>query len=707
MVWRDSHSVTCRMWAWRQSERTKLTKQTKDVYFIFDGYEGIGVDLEKIVEEFTEELEKVFSCKTQSTLLDAKHPEFEIPYETKRMEGVSVDADLESLLKSKNTGEKQNASFLKRKPVHLGLVDEGAFLRRIGHAISDSLQGTEYETISSVSRGNSRFGDVSIIDAMKLAATVKKPPAEIAKGIAESMRGKETSTLFSKIESHPSGFVNLTFTDDLLVSELGRAVSESGNFGSSCVGNGRTMLVESPSINPNAAAHIGHLLNIFIGRALTRLFETVGFTSEIDNLINDRGIKICMAMWGVENLAPTKTPEEAQMKPDQFVGTYYVEAKQKYLEDPSVKTEIQQMLRDWESGDKKVLELWRKVVGWAYEGHKQTFDRLHEKEGHLWLESEVYSGGKDVIEKFLGKGVIERLPDGAVIGRLEEKYGVPDVILLRADGTSLYETQDIHLTMLKVEKFKPWKAVWVVGSEQLAHFQKLFALIDCLGILPVDNLYHMGYGLIVDKSGQKVGKNASDATADTVLNQMRDTALKVMSERKVTHEGLPEEEVAEAVGQGALRFAFLSKDPFRGTVYDPESALSFTGRSGPYVMYAYTRAKNVLRKALGEKPDDYRSVGTLSEKSPSISMGADERQLLLSLLMYPETVLAAANTYAPNLIAEYLYETARQFNNFYEKLTIAGAEGDQRILRLMLTRLTATVLQNGLAILGIRTLEHM
>lgn len=708
VVWKDDHSVTCRMWAWRQCEHTKITKETKDAYFIFDGYNTIKeLDLKSVVERFVAELKEKFECDVKIGRLDRMNPEFQVEYKTRSIAGVDIGKDLHKYLLKKNT-EGKSTAILKRRPVQLGLIDEKHFLARMSHVIAEALKGTEYAGSGNLKIMNSHFGDLALVDAMELAKKNRKFPKEIAEGIVDVLKNDTAvSSIFSKIDAHPSGFVNLTFSKAAVVSELKRGVSECVDFGSSHAGNNKVMLVESPSINPNAAAHVGHLMNLFIGRSLARLFEKVGFKSKLDNLINDRGIKICMAMWGVEHLAKGKTPDTMGMKSDQFVGTYYVRAKQMYQEDPKVKAQIQQMLREWESGDARTLELWKKVVNWAYEGHKLTFERLHEEQGHLWFESNIYKGGKDVIEKHMKKGVIEKLPDGAVIGRLEKKYGVPDVILLRADGTSLYETQDICLTMLKVKKFKPWKVIWVVGSEQLAHFQKLFALFESIGILSIDSFYHMAYGLVVDKNGVKIGKNAADATADMVLDQMKKAALAVMKKRKVQHEISRIEEIAEAVGQGALRYAFLSKDPFKGTVYDPESALSFTGKSGPYIMYAYTRAKNVLRKGLGKQAEDGKVYDQLDEQKGNFDLNDDERKLALFLISYPETVLSAANSYAPNIISEYLYNVARSFNNLYEKETIAGAQGDDRLLRLLLTRLTANVIKDGLEILGIRTLEKM
>ncbi len=712
VTWKDDYSVTCRLWNWRQSDRTKITRNSKDIYFIIDGFTDLpDVEYEKLVTDFCHEVQTVFGAKVEYGKISAESPEFEVNYVTKSVSGIDAETEMSSKSasgKAKNKNTDKTKKILQRKAAMLGLKD-GSHLSERVTAIVDEIIGEHNgggSSTLSLSQ-NSPFGDFSTTLALKRASVLKKSPQEIAQEMVQKLvSDPKGQSLFSSVSAAPNGFINLTLLDSVLVDELVSAYRKKDSFGNSEVGENRTILIESPSINPNAAAHIGHLLNLFIGRALGRLFTKVGFDVKVDNLINDRGIKICMAMWGVANLSESSNPTEAGLKPDQFVGLSYVKAKQLYNEDSSVKEEIQQMLRDWEEGKPEVMELWKKVVGWAYEGHRLTFERLDEVEGHLWLESEIYKGGKDVIQSYLGKGVIEKLPDGAVIGRLEEKYGIPDVILLRADGTSLYETQDIYLTMLKVKKFNPWKAIWVVGNEQIAHFQKLFALFEALEILNVDNLYHMGYGIVVDKKGIKIGKNAADATADTVLDQMRDMALSIMKERKIKRTLEDEGDIAEAVGQGALRYAFLSKDPFLGTVYDPESALSFTGRSGPYIMYAYTRAKNVLGKVYKDTAhDEGKEVDSLL--SEDISLSPEEKSLALSILQYPEIILSAANAYAPNVVAEYLYKLARQFSNFYEKMPIASAEGNERHLRILLTSLTSTILKDGLSILGIRTLENM
>jgi arginyl-tRNA synthetase len=709
IVWRDDHSITCRLWNWRQGERTKITKSTSDAYFIFDSFRGLeGVDLESIVSAFCTELNEKFGAVVESGMIDRGDPEYIVDYLSGNIGDTDVHNDLEGYIATDKPRTKKKSELMRRRPTSLELADPGTLTARLSAMVDESLEdAAPHSSEISISAG-SQFGDVSSTLPMRLAKEKRKSPREIAQGYVSKLTVSDRiEGVVSELNVDGKGFINARLSEGFLVSEMERAVSEGEGYGNSNVGENRVILVESPSINPNAAAHAGHLLNLFIGRSLMRLFRKVGFDTYADNLINDRGIKICMAMWGIENLSEAATPQEAGMKPDQFVGTYYVEAKKRYASDPAVKKEIDQMLRDWESGDPKVRALWKKVVSYAYEGHLKTFSRLGEEPGHMWYESDMYKKGRDIINEHLGKGVIEKLPDGAVIGRLEEKYGIPDVVLLRSDGTSLYHTQDIYLTIQKIEKFDPWHAVWVVANEQITHFQQLFALLDELGILSYERLYHFAYGLVVDKNGTKLGKNAADATADALIDQMKSLAKEVIAQRHIDVEVEDEEQVAETVGIGALRYSFLSRDPFRNVVYDPETAVSFTGKSGPYIMYTYARAKSVLRKALKEDVAGYGVDSALDIESSNIEISEIEREVLLRLLMYPEIILSAANKYAPNMIAEYLYDTASAFNNFYEKLTIAGAQGDQKKFRLALTKLLTTVLADGMTILGIDVLEKM
>lgn len=711
VVWKDAHSVTCRMWAWRQTDRTKLTKSTRDIYFIIDGFTDIEVDYEKAVNEFAEGLKDKFNADVEVYSLSKINPEQDIGYESKSMDGVDVLKDLEEMASQYKKSQKKAAQkhFMKRKAKSLNLSDPTLLSEILTKKINEILEKNDlHASVDLDVPRDTSFGDYSSTIALRLAKELKRNPKEIAENIVKQLKSaEEISKTFEEITIAPNGFINFKLSKDFILPQLADAIKSGDKFGSSKAGKDRMTLIEGPSINPNAAAHVGHLLNIFIARSLGRLLEKAGFKAEFDNLINDRGIKICQAMWGILNFSKKQTPEAENMKPDQFVGKYYNLGKKAYREDPKAKEEISQMLRDWEAGKPEVIDFWKKMIKWAFEGHKKTIERIGEEVGHLWLESELYKPAMSIIDEHLGKGTIEKLPDGAYIGRLEDDYGVPDVILVRSDGTALYHTQDVYLTLQKIKKFNPWQAVWVIGNEQIAHFHKLFALLDKLGILPIDNCYHYAYGMIVDKSGKKVGKETKAATADEFLDMMKEMAKKVIEERKVDIKLDDIEDVAEKVALGALRYSFLARDPFKDMVFDPEESLSFTGRSGPYVMYAYTRGRNVLRNAVKGDIDDYKADGDLFWEPYSYELTEIDRELILKLLQYPQVVLNAANTYSPNVLAEYLYEVASLFNNFYEKETVSNAEGSEKELRIAITKLVTVVLKDGLGVLGIKVLEKM
>jgi arginyl-tRNA synthetase len=849
--WVDEHSVTCRMWNWQPSKRTRVTNKSRDIYTVFDGVKSIeSLDLDSITKEFAEILENDFGGEVEIIVLDKENPEQEIDYKSravdtsifsdkivvgkvlqkkkikgtddtyitkvdvgdkgkrqivcggtnlkkgmlmpialpgaevykkdggkktvkesevrgKKSEGMGcsplelsvgtdywhywvLPEDIEPHLgeplgnfiddiplpfakdyQLKKKSKKKKKKLMSRKDKSLGLTDPEALTERLSKVVDETLNGDFAKKSSLKVSNEKKFGDFSSAVAMKLASDLKKNPREIASDIVEQLSADDTvRQVFSEVSTAPNGFINFRLSDEFLIKEMQSAVREGEEFGSLDIGNKRTILIESPSINPNAAAHAGHLLNLFIGRGLSRLLRKIGFTVENDNLLNDKGIKICMMMWGVKNLAEGKTPESENIKPDHFIGKYYILGKKAYKQDPKAKEEIQQMLRDWENGEEEVISLWERTMEWAYSGHKATINRLGEEFGHIWLESDIYKKGKRIILEHMDNEIIEELPDGAIVARLEEAYGIPDAVLLRSDGTSLYHTQDIYLTLQKIEKFDPWKAVWIVGNEQIGHFQQLFCLLDELEILSIENLYHFAHGMIVDENGKKIGKEVKSATADGMLDTMHEAALDVINDRG--GDDLSEEEkheIAEKVGVGALRYSFLARDPFRDVTFDPEAALSFTGKSGPYVMYAYTRGRNVMKKVSEEAGADQVDTGQTdtarndnadnseykvdfrrildTAANDELGLTKIDKEITLQLLNYPEILIQAANNYAPSVLADYLYEVASSFNNFYENESVSGAKGADKELRAAITKLTTTVLKDGLGILGIDVLEKM
>ncbi|WKZ31435.1 MAG: arginine--tRNA ligase [Candidatus Dojkabacteria bacterium] len=712
-VWKDDHSVTCRMWGWRQSERTAVTRETKDAYFVIDFSEslskGIEVGIEQVVEEFAKNLQKYFGAVTDVYRLDNNSQHIVIEYD----QSAAINAydkanpreDLQKMVAKDVAKEKGSKGIKKRRAENMGLVKEDSILSLIDSELTKivSEAGLAAESLYFQYCANSEMGDFSSTAAMRLAGELKKSPKEIAEELARIINDANLDWI-SELTVAPNNFINLKVNNAWLIENAAKAGLNFAKFSTATAGQERVILVESPSPNPNKPLHIGHLLNLFLGTSLLRMFDKVGFVGEQDSIINDRGMPIVKTIWALDNLAQGGTPDSEGLKPDQFVGKYYVLGSQKYKDDNDVKEQIKGMLAKWEQGDPEIRATWRKMIDWVLEGQLATAGRVWEDFGHRWYESEIYTSGRDTIMNYLDGTKIEKLEDGAIVGRIEDEYGVPDVVLLKSDGTSLYHTQDIHLTTLKIEKFKPWRAMWVVGNEQIMHFQRLFSLLDMLELIPIDNLYHYAYGYVYGKDGKKMSSRDGQAlSGDGLLDKMHEAAVKAVQERNVQMESsMSEEEIAEVVAVNALKFAFLVTDPFKDMRFDIEKAVSFTGKSGPYIMYAYARGKSILRGQNYEPGTIPVDMGNISD-----SMTELDHQLLMKALEYQERFVSAANNYAPSIVAEYIYDLAKLFNNFYERESIQNANESEKAVRLLAVDLVTQVLADGMKLLGMKPLEQM
>jgi arginyl-tRNA synthetase len=705
MIWKDDHSVTTRMWAWRQSVRTAITNNSSDIYFVFDFdlslFENGIDDVEILIEKFNDGLEKYFDTKGEVAYLKKDSPEYEFDYPTKSIStGFDVKDDLGKIVAESAPKEKGSKGITKRRVESMGLIDSDNFDKKIEAIVNKAIE-EKYEIIEghfSLSQ-DPKMGDFSSTLPMRLSKVLKRNPRDIAENIVELLNQDESILkTFSIVEIAGPGFINFKISDSYLCEVLEDVLIDLGSFGSSSVGDNRVILVESPGWNPNKSPHVGHLLNLFLGKSLKRLFGKVGFEAIGDDIDNDKGLPVMQTIWAYQKYGEGKTPESEGVKPDLFVHGYYSVSKQMYEEDANVVSEVKEILLKWESGDPIIVGLWKQIVGWAYEGQKQVFETYGEvRDEYLWHESDVYKGGKDIVMKHIDNGVMEQLPDGAVIARIEQEYGLPDTIVVKSDGTGLYHTQDINLTLKKKDMFNPWKITWVVAEEQIAHFQRLFAILDALDIMPIENLYHFAYGFVVGKDGKKLSsRDGADLTADELYVKMHEGALNIISERSSDYTDEEKEKIARAVTIGAVKYGYLSRDPFKKIKFDMEEALSFSGKSGPYIMYAYTRGQNILKK-----------IGDIDGFDGDIEMTIHDRDLLMKSLNYPKIIIDAANNFYPGLLAEYLYELAKTFNNFYENVSVTNSSDEEKAFRAELIQLSSHVLKDGLEVLGIDVLESM
>lgn len=698
IIWRDDLTATVRMWAWRQSDRTKITKKTKDAYFVFDLLDGV-YDLDNgkwaPVDEFVSGLKKYFDAEVEVYYLTEANNTIEIDYKTKdKSEFKDIDGKESEELVVKGT-----KGLRKRKAESMGLVDNIHFMKELEAEVAKELKGTKFEKSFSLSKGNnSKFGDFSSVIALKLAKELKVSPMEIADEFIGAIEGK--LELFSEITVAPNGFINFKVANNSLLNELKAIDSVGDSYGESKVGDNRVMLVESPGWNPNKSPHVGHLLNAFLGKTLVRLFNTVGFDAKNDDIDNDKGLPVMQTIWAYMNYGKDETPDNTNMKPDQFVHKYYAIAAKEYKESEQVQNKVKEILKKWETKDEEITEVWAKIVEWARVGQSMVYEQFGEvKDAYLWHESDVYQGGKDIVTKMIGNGVIEQIEGGALIARIEKEYGLPDTIVVKSDGTGLYHTQDINLTLQKQKKFNPWRIIWVVAEEQIAHFQRLFAILDALDIMPIENLYHYAYGWVVDKDGGKLSsRDGSELSADGLHKRLIEASSKALEERNFEGTDKEKEKIAQQIAVSAVKFAYLSTDPFKKIKFDMERAVSFSGKSGPYVMYAYTRAMSILKKAGDIKEIDIKDIG----------FGGLDRELMLKVFQYPEVVLASANVYMPSILAEYLFDLSKSFNNFYENVSVLNAEDeDVKNLRIVILKSITTVLRNGMEILGIEVVDRM
>lgn len=663
----DEHSVAHRFVDNVVGERVKVGADSKNIFVCFCLGEGSDVDVCHLSSEFAKEGEGLFG----GVWSVFEFGPVEIDFETLRLD---EKLDAVSDLKKLSSGEVRGSKGLKkRKEESLGLVNENSLLFELNRLVTGCL-GIEDRVILTKSP-NLNFGHFSTNIAFEVSKAEGRKVVEVAEELVVKLSNETcVKNVFEKIEVAKNGFVNFFVSDVFLINY---ALKTPFDF--SCnVGKGRVVLIESPSANPNKPMHVGHLRNVFLAKSLGAVFEKVGFKVHYDNLVNDKGLPICKAMWALKKFEAV-SPEEEGLKSDHFVEKYYVLGSKKFKESKEVEEEVREILRKLESGESETKSLWKKMISWAVEGQKETMSRLGEEMGHLWFESEIYGAGKAMILENIDGEKIVKTSDGAVIGKIEKEYGVPDVVLLKSDGTSLYHTQDLALTKLKVEKFSPWKAIWVVGNEQVVHFQRLFSLIDSLGLLPIDNLYHLAYGYVFAKDGKKMSSRSGEALSGDELLDIVEKATK-----------------NEDVALGALKYAFLSSDTFKDMKFDMEQAINFTGRSGPYIMYAYARACNILKEVEG-----------FDENIDISKMTVLNRQILLKCLDYPNVLMACANNYSPSILSEYMYDLAKLFSQMYENEKVLESSDSEKNLRIFVLTLVREILKDSLTLFRIKPLEKM
>ncbi|MFX1445043.1 MAG: arginine--tRNA ligase [Promethearchaeota archaeon] len=455
--------------------------------------------------------------------------------------------------------------------------------------------------------------------------------------------------------------------------------------------NSLKIVIEYPAPNTNKPLHLGHVRNMLLGNTLSQILKYKGHKVYEVNLNNDRGIHICKSMLAYKKWGNNEEPNER--KSDHFVGDYYIKYSQKEEQDAKIIDEAMDLLKLWEEGDPDTRALWKKMNSWAIQGFEETYKKFGISFDKEYFESDFYLKGKKKIIEGLKKGIFEKRGDGAVIARLNN---LPDKVLLRSDGTSIYITQDIYLAYLKKKDFDYDESIYVVGNEQDLYFKQLFAVLDMVGFK--EQKYHLSYGMISLPEGKMKSREGTVVDADDIIEQMNHLAYEEVHKRYPNLSDREKLHRAEIIGMSALRFFILKFSPKSDFVFNPKESISFEGETGPYIQYCYARIESIINKSQ-ENIDLNINFKLLNHEKELI--------LIKQLNYLPEIIDMAVKTYGIHLIPQYLLSLCQDFNSFYGTCQVISEYKDLEKARLLLIKCVQIVIKIGLNLLGIETLEEM
>ena len=554
-------------------------------------------------------------------------------------------------------------------------------------------------------------GDYSTSVAFAVAKNLKCSPLEAAQKIATALEFSDDAV---RAQAVAPGYINFWLSTQALVDALAAVRAKGDTYGGGQLADQKqTWLIEHTSANPNKAMHLGHLRNNVLGMAISNIWEFSGVRVIRDYISNNRGIAIARLMWGYLKFARIDgaqktdivywqthqdewhTPESANKRPDIFVDELYVKASQDFEADKTIEARVRQMVVDWEAGDAPTRALWERVMRYSEDGQKMTLARLGSRIDKTWYEHEHYQMGKDLVVQGLQKGIFKKLEDGAVLTDLAS-YGLPDTIVQKADGTSLYITQDIALTKLKRDEFAPDRMFWVVGVEQSNALRQVFAICDQLGIGKLSDYTHIAYGwMSIKGEGSMSSRKGNVIYIDDLIDLAKERILPKIDKEKIGEASV--EEVAEAVAVGAVKYSILKVGRMTDMQFDIDASISFEGDSGPYLQYTYARTCAILRKAT--------TVGVVADTSGT--MPDDVVDVVRRLQRFPQVVAEAGTELSPHYVCTYLSELAQHFNAYYAKQVVVDSADVLSPYRVAVVGAVGQVLKNGLELLGIKPLERM
>ena len=556
-------------------------------------------------------------------------------------------------------------------------------------------------------------GDITLV-IFPLLKVIKSNPVELGNKIGTYLVENVAEVARFNVVS---GFLNIVIADAYYLNFF-NGIKDDTRYGFVTPSpDAKAVMVEYSSPNTNKPLHLGHVRNNLLGYSVAEIIKASGKKVYKTQIINDRGIHICKSMLAWQKFGNGATPESTGLKGDKLVGNYYVAFDKAYKEEINqlmaegkteeeakkqapILLEAQEMLLKWEAGDTAVKALWSTMNQWVYDGFATTYKNLGVDFDSYYYESNTYLLGKDVVQVGLDKGIFERDPDGSVWIDLTDE-GLDRKIVLRSDGTAVYMTQDIGTAIQRVKDMSDVGGmVYTVGNEQDYHFKVLFLILKKLGFDWASSLYHLSYGMVDLPSGKMKSREGTVVDADDLMQEMTDTAQKIAEDLGKLDEYSAEEKAAlySTIGLGALKYYILKVDPKKRILFNPEESVDFAGNTGPFIQYTYARIQSIIRKA----------VFDFSAPSVLIELNEKEKELIKQLELFPEVIQNGAQYHSPALIANYTYELVREYNSFYQAVSILGEEDQQKkIFRIQLSKKVADTIAAAFSLLGINVPERM
>lgn len=556
-------------------------------------------------------------------------------------------------------------------------------------------------------------GDITVV-IFPLIKLLKKSPLDLGSEIGDHLLNE-----IKLIENYNviHGFLNLNISNNYYIQLLKKVISQK-KFGISEPNEDSPLyLVEFSSPNTNKPLHLGHIRNILLGSAISNILEANGKKVVRTQIINDRGIHICKSIVAWQNFAKNDTPEITHTKGDHFVGKYYVLFEKIYREqvsdlmkdgydkkyaekNASIFQDAQNLLLKWESGDKEVIKLWKKMNNWVYRGFQQTYSELNVHFDSNYYESKTYLTGKKVVEKGVADKIFSKKSDGSVWVDLSED-GLDEKILLRSDGTSVYITQDIGTAILRYENNPEMKGViYTVGSEQDYHFKVLFKILEKLKYSWSHDLHHLSYGMVDLPSGKMKSREGTVVDADEIIYEMKSRASNISDELgKIQDFTLNEkDQLNKMIGMGALKYFILKVDSKKRILFNPDESIDFNGNTGPFIQYTHARIQSILKKG-GELSDHLNESLIINDK---------EKQLIKKILEFPSVIKNAGSNLSPATIINYTYDIVKDYNSYYQSVSILKiSDKEMKNFRMSLSLMVARIIRNSMNLVGIDVPEKM